>query len=188
MESPPRSVACGRTAAQTAPPPLSPANGTPSVTAPLSAQWSVRFVLAVLLWMLPDAALAQNAAAGQWLTADGEARVDTFDCQGTLCGRIVWLRQPVDESGRVRRDVANEDEQLRLRPILGLQVLTGFAPDGPDRWSGGIVYVPDAGREYRASVSLEDPNTMLVRRFLWVPWLGWLPGLSQSERWRRVAP
>ncbi len=150
--------------------------------------WGARLVLILTLWMLPAAALAQSAAAGQWLTADGEARVDTFDCQGTLCGRVVWLRQPIDDAGRVRRDVANEDEGLRLRPILGLQVLTGFAPDGPDRWSGGVVYVPQAGREYRASVSLEDPNTLLVRRFFWVPWLGWLPGLSQSERWTRVAP
>ncbi len=155
---------------------------------PVGAPLGVRLVLILALWILPTAAFAQTAAAGQWLTANGEARVDTFECQGTLCGRIVWLRQPVDDDGRVRRDVANEKEEMRIRPILGLQVLTGFAPDGDDRWSGGVVYVPEAGREYRASVSLEDPNTLLVRRFTWLPWLGWLPGLSETERWTRVAP
>ncbi len=182
MGSQMRSAAPGQTAAPDALPHLSPTIHTSPRRAPLGV------LLVLVLWALPSLALAQMAASGQWLTADGEARVDTFDCQGALCGRIVWLRQPVDESGRVRRDHANEDEKLRIRPILGLQVLMGFTPDGPDRWSSGIVYVPEAGREYRASVSLEDPNTLLVRRFRWLPWLGWLPGLSETERWTRVAP
>jgi uncharacterized protein (DUF2147 family) len=155
--------------------------------------WSRHAAVASLLAFLlltwaPASAWAQITTAGQWLTADGGARVDTFDCQGALCGRIVWLREPVDGLGRVRRDVANEDAELRSRPILGLQVLSGLAPDGPDRWSNGVVYVPESGRSYRASVAHADANTLLVRRFLWQPWLGWVPGLSKTERWTRVAP
>ena len=88
-------------------------------------------------------------------TAEGDARVDTFDCQGTLCGRIVWLREPVDTAGRVRRDTINEDPDQRTRPLLGLQVLSGLIPDGADRWRDGVVYVPGDGREYRASATLE---------------------------------
>ena len=188
MGSQTRSGVPGRAAAPTPPPNLSPQHRTPPQGVLRGVFLRARFAFVLALWMLPATAFAQMAAAGQWLTADGEARVDTFDCQGTLCGRIVWLRRPVDDDGRVRRDIANEDEELRIRPILGLQVLTGFTADGTDRWSGGIVYVPEAGRAYRASVSLEGPSTLVVRRFRWLPWLGWLPGLSQAERWTRVAP
>ncbi|MBM3506698.1 MAG: DUF2147 domain-containing protein [Alphaproteobacteria bacterium] len=145
-------------------------------------------IVAVLLLLgIPFGASAQLAAAGQWVTADGQARVATFECGGALCGRIVWLKEPVDESGRVRRDVSNPYADLRNRPLLGLQVLTRLQPDGPERWSGGTVYVPEAGREYRASISMEGPNILVVRRFVWLPWLGWLPWLSSTERWIRVS-
>jgi uncharacterized protein (DUF2147 family) len=147
--------------------------------------WAAFFLLGMLAGS--GGATAQGAAAGQWVTADGQARVDVFDCDGALCGRIVWLKEPVDESGRVRRDVSNADPDLRARPLLGLQVLTALVPDGEDRWSDGTVYVPESGREYRASVSMEGPNILVVRRFVWLPWLGWLPWLSNTERWIRVA-
>jgi uncharacterized protein (DUF2147 family) len=166
-----------------------PGRSTESISPHLTPRRRVaRAALVLLLWIAPAHAWAQMAAVGQWLTADGEARVDTFDCQGTLCGRIVWLKQPVDESGRVRRDTANEDAELRIRPILGLPLLTGFTPDGDDRWSDGVVYVPEDGRAYRAELILADANTLLVRRFLWQAWLGWIPGLSRTERWTRVGP
>ncbi len=143
-------------------------------------------LLLALLFVVASPALAQMAAAGQWLTAEGDARVDTFDCQGTLCGRIVWLREPVDTAGRVRRDTVNEDPDLRARPLLGLQVLSGLIPDGADRWRDGVVYVPGDGREYRASVTLENANTLVVRLYRWLPWLGWLPWMSQTQIWTRV--
>ncbi|MSP20951.1 MAG: DUF2147 domain-containing protein [Alphaproteobacteria bacterium] len=146
------------------------------------------FLVALLGVALAERAEAQNAAVGQWLTEDGSARVDIFACEGTLCGRIVWLKEPVDDSGRVRRDALNEDSAQRNRPLLGLPVLAGFTPDGPDRWEGGTLYVPEAGREYRASVTLRDANMLIVRRYVWWPWVGWVPWLSTTEQWKRVAP
>lgn len=145
------------------------------------------FLLLAQLVLAP-AAVAQTAAAGQWLSADGDARIDMFDCQGTLCGRIVWLREPVDTAGRVRRDAVNEDPDLRGRPLLGLQVFAGLLPDGDDEWNNGVVYVPNDGREYRASVTLRDPNTLIVRLYRWLPWLGWLPWMSRTQIWTRVVP
>ena len=156
---------------------------------PPDARIRLRVLLAVLVmaFALPLPATAQMAAAGQWLTQDGDARVDTFDCQGTLCGRIVWLRVPFDEAGRVRRDAVNEDPALRTRTLLGLPVMSGMLPDGPDRWVDGMVYSPSEGREFRASATLRGPNTLVVRLYRWQPWLGWLPWMSKTHVWTRVS-
>src|SRR4029450_2696938 len=70
----------------------------------------------VLLSALAMAGLAPAASAGTpqgiWLI-DGEAAVQIFDCEGMLCGRILWLQSPHDPEGDLQRHQKNPDARLR---------------------------------------------------------------------------
>ncbi|HEY1804178.1 MAG TPA: DUF2147 domain-containing protein [Terracidiphilus sp.] len=69
---------------------------------------------------------------------------------------------------------------LKDRPLVGLQVLWDFAPDG-NQWSGGLVLDPETGKIYRASFSLEDGGTKLrLRGYIGIQLLG------RTEHWIRV--
>lgn len=68
---------------------------------------------------------------------------------------------------------------LKDRPLVGLQVLSGFAKDG-SRWSGGQVLDPESGRIYSASLSLEDGGKKLrLRGYIGIQLIG------RTEHWIR---
>ncbi len=47
-------------------------------------------VLSTTAWAADDA----DAVVGQWLTAEGKARVEIVKHDGVYDGRIVWLKEP----------------------------------------------------------------------------------------------
>jgi len=68
---------------------------------------------------------------------------------------------------------------LKDRPLVGLQVLSGFAFDGR-QWSGGMVLDPETGKIYRASMAIEDGGKKLrLHGYFLVTLLG------RTEHWLR---
>src|SRR5215472_4510310 len=65
---------------------------------------------------------------GLWYAEGGAAEVQVFPCADALCGKVVWLRSPLDEDGCELRDDKNPDLSLRGRTIIGIVVLTGLKP------------------------------------------------------------
>jgi uncharacterized protein (DUF2147 family) len=69
---------------------------------------------------------------------------------------------------------------LKDRPLVGLQVLSGFVQDG-DQWNGGQVLDPETGKIYRASITLEDGGKKLrLHGYFLVTLLG------RTEHWWRA--
>src|SRR5215471_15797865 len=85
---------------------------------------------------LLGASLASTFAAdvtGTWLTEEGKATVRVADCAGALCGTIVALKEPNDpQTGKPKVDKNNVDTSKRGRPIVGIQIVMGARPDGPN--------------------------------------------------------
>jgi uncharacterized protein (DUF2147 family) len=133
--------------------------------------------------LVPNGALGADPQ-GVWLTEDRDAAVDIAPCGDDnwllLCGRIVWLKDATDESGRPRLDSRNPDPARRARPICGLVVLGGLRPSGPDAWDGGSVYNPQDGRIYSGDMALLADTTLRVRAYLGVPFFG------KTQIWRRA--
>ena len=128
-----------------------------------------------LLMVSAGTASAQTAPLGDWLTAGASAVVKITPCatgEGTLCGRIVWLWDPATVT-----DVRNSDRALRSRPLVGLEMLSGFRPGAPGEWTGGRIYNPEDGNTYGATLKLRDATTLDVRGCVMV--------FCRSQVWRR---
>jgi uncharacterized protein (DUF2147 family) len=83
---------------------------------------------------------------GLWSTKDDESIIEIAPCGEYYCGILVWLQEPTDKAGKPKTDRANEDESLKDRPLIGLQVLIDLAPE-KNYWRGKA-YNADDGKTY----------------------------------------
>lgn len=104
---------------------------------------------------IPARADTMAEVVGRWRDSDGESEIVIARCGPALCGRIVWLKEP-------RIDRFNPDSALRTRSLLGLQVLSGFAPDASGTLTGNG-YNPADGKTYRTTLALAGPQSLVVR-------------------------
>lgn len=128
-------------------------------------------VLACLALPRTVAGAAIPIPPGVWLM-DDEVAVQIYDCDGSLCGRILWLLTPRDSQDRLHLDKNNPDPALRERPLCGLTILWGLSATGPDRWGGGWFYNPDDGNTYRVSAQLKSPDVIIARIYVAIPFFG----------------
>ncbi len=100
-----------------------------------------------------------------------ETRVELYPCaENSLCGRIVWLRRLAEPDGSVRRDLKNPEPELRMRPLIGLEVLWGLqGRDGTGRvWNRGRIYNPDDGNDYKARVEFREDNSIELKACIFI--------------------
>lgn len=119
-----------------------------------------------------------DAILGEWLTAEGKAKVQVFKGGETYAGKIIWLKEP-EKNGKAVVDDKNPDERLRDRPVLGMEIVYGFTYDEDNVWTDGKVYDPESGNEYKAKLTLIDDKTLKLRGYILIPLLG------RSEIWTR---
>jgi uncharacterized protein (DUF2147 family) len=138
------------------------------------------FVCASVLGILP--AFAQERLTGVWLTADKSSHVAFPPCGQEHCGKITWLREPIDtETGMPWHDGFNPEKPLRQRPLIGLAMFTPLRPAAEGIWKGEL-YNPLDGKTCTGRLQLLGPDQLQLRGCA-------LAGLlCQTEVWTRVAP
>lgn len=141
------------------------------------------FVLTAGLFLAGGAALAQAPASplGWWLDQTGKAGILISQCTQGLCGKIEWLRQPLNTQGQPVLDVHNQNASLRNRKVCGMWMLGDFVPDGSNSWKNGWIYDPAGGKTYRSVMHLAADGTLHVRGYVGIPLFG------RSEVWTRPA-
>ena len=124
--------------------------------------------------------LARADAIGVWATVEEKSHVKIEACGAFVCGTIVWLKEPNDETGVPKRDRNNEDESLRDRPIIGLELLAGFKRTGgsPNAWEDGTIYNPEDGKTYASELALQGSDVLLVKGCVWI--------FCKEQTWTRV--
>jgi uncharacterized protein (DUF2147 family) len=96
---------------------------------------------------------------GTWYTADNDSQVRIVNCGGALCGAITWLKEPNDpDTGKPKTDKNNPDPGKQSQPLIGVQIVLGMKPSGPDQWSGDVYNAKD-GKTYSGSFTMTGPNT-----------------------------
>src|SRR5690348_7852782 len=106
--------------------------------------------------------LAGAVPNGVWLMGTDVA-IQLFDCSGTLCGRIIWLKAPLDPQGLLKRDKLNPDPALRQRQICGPTIIWHLRPNGGDSWDDGWFYNPEDGATYRVKMQLKSLDVISAR-------------------------
>lgn len=126
-----------------------------------------------------SAARSQTDPSGIWLTQAGDAQVHIHQCGGGICGKIVWLRDPIDRNtGRPQIDDKNPNPALAQRPVMGLMIFSSLQPIAGNRWTGHI-YNPDDGQTYGANITLQGESVLEMQ--------GCMGALCGGETWRKVA-
>lgn len=115
---------------------------------------------------------------GQWVNSSGEAHIEIFKKGSQFFGKIVWLKEPKDEKGNPKLDVKNPAENLKSRPILGLEMLKGFAYDN-GKWVDGTIYDPKVGKTYSCNMSLKSNGDLNVRGYIGFSLIG------RTDVWKR---
>jgi uncharacterized protein (DUF2147 family) len=134
------------------------------------------------LFVLLIAGLPASAAEikGFWLTTGDLSKVEVKDCDGLLCGSVVWLKDPVGADGQPLHDANNEDPGMRSRPIMGLPILLGLAPKGDDLWVGQV-YSPEEGQTFDVELKLVQADRIEITGC----GLGGL--ICETRPWKRAA-
>ena len=145
--------------------------------------------IAAIVLLIPGAIYAESSSLeGKWYTTKREknAVIEIAKCTPggeTFCGTMVELQTPNYPDGTPKIDKDNKDKTLRTRPLLDLQLLTGFKKDGQDSWSDGKIYNPEDGEIYSCEMSIEkkDGKELLqVRGFVGLPIFG------KTQTWIRL--
>jgi len=102
-------------------------------------------VIALSSFAVSGTAASAMDPDGTWFIDGTGGAVQIFDCDGLLCGRIIWLWTAHDTAGRPASDKKNPDPAFRQRPLCGLTILQGLQPAGLDRWSSGSLYTRTTG-------------------------------------------
>ncbi|MFW5757155.1 MAG: DUF2147 domain-containing protein [Bacteroidota bacterium] len=119
---------------------------------------------------------------GIWRTENRDSQVEIYrTSSGTYEGKLVWLKEPLDENGKIKRDVDNPDENLRSRPLKGLVLLKEFQYNVADKeWEGGKIYDPESGKTYEAYMWMDGNNKLHIKGYLMgMRWMG------RSTSWTR---
>ncbi len=150
------------------------------VRRPVALSASAAAILLVVIGLPVPARGAAATPVGVWYAEGGAAQVAIEPCGSELCGRVVWLRSPLDEDGCDLRDRHNPDPTLRSRRVMGLEVLQGLTPRPNGTWASGSVYDPATGNTYTCHLALDGNDRLRLRGYVGIPLLG------RTTTWTRV--
>jgi uncharacterized protein (DUF2147 family) len=108
---------------------------------------------AVLLSMAGIGAAQASSVDGTWIIRDLVLHI--FDCEQSVCGRIVWLK-----------------DERRRSSQCGKTIIWGLEAKGPTDWAGGSILDPNNGKTYQLSATYESDGTLRARIFEGIPLLG----------------
>ena len=104
---------------------------------------------------------AAGEPTGVWIDHTGRGAVEITNCGGSLCGRVVWLK-----------DTARNE-------TCGKQVIGNVKPVGGGQWDNGWIYDVDEDRRYDVEI------TPMGDRLKVMGYMG-NKFLSETMTWRRA--
>lgn len=109
---------------------------------------------------------------GEWLVANGGARIRIEVCANALWGVISWVREPGTDS-------QNPDPGKRDRSIVGVPILRNMKPAAANKWQGEI-YNSQNGKKYSGNITLTSDDVLRIEGCV----LGGI--FCGGENWTRV--
>jgi len=111
------------------------------------------FVSIILLACLVSPAAAADPT-GEWLVAEGTARIRIEPCGDALWGVISWSKEP-------GKDENNPDPAKRDRSIIGMPILLKMKKVESNRWDGEV-YNAENGKTYTSRIGLVKDDVLRI--------------------------
>ena len=139
----------------------------------------IPFIFFIILCLGTVLLRAQSPAVGVWKTIDdetGEAKshVEIYEEEGKLYGKVVKLLESPEDT--VCEKCPGDKKG---QPLIGLVVMWDMN-QYKDYWSYGEIMDPENGKTYNCSIWLQDGNTLKVRGYIGLSFLG------RNQFWYRV--
>ncbi len=108
-----------------------------------------------ILFLMSHATNAETSKTieGIWKSTDELSKIEIRKCGNHYCNKIVWLKKP-------RKDVKNENENLRDRSLVGAQISNNLQSVGKNLWQGSV-YSPKKGKVYSGFASVSGDNLIM---------------------------
>jgi uncharacterized protein (DUF2147 family) len=124
----------------------------------------------IMLATAPSFATPPKAAgwSGTWRNDANSVHIKTAPCGRGMCGTVVWA------SEKAKADVAANGGTL-----IGSQLFKDFTLGDDGVWHGQV-YIPDIGKSFTGTITLNDANTLTGSGCLF-------RGLAcKTQVWKRV--
>ncbi len=108
---------------------------------------------------------------GVWANSSNRGHIQIYKNGGKYYGKIIWLKNPYDKTGKPKVDYKNPDENVRNQKLLGLVMLRDFVYEN-EEWKGGKIYNPQDGKEYKSYIKITNEKTMSVRGYIGISFFG----------------
>ena len=148
--------------------------------------WAYTVISGLALGLGASAAIAAPPIeTGIWINHTGKGAVEIRPCGPTgaaarsLCGFIVWLKEPNNKYGQPLTDRYNPEPSKQRRTICGLPVL-GSLQRVSDGWDNGWVYDPEQGSQFDAAIQLAARDRLILTGYKGVKFF------SKSFQWKRA--
>jgi len=119
---------------------------------------------------------------GVWIIEredDPSEKIEIYSRDGLYYGKIIWI-EPNGSIDEPHLDIKNKDEELRNRPLLGLEIMKNFKFDGDKTWKDGKFYAHTRGKTVSPKLSLVDKDHLKIQvKILFV---------KKSFVWERAEP
>lgn len=123
-----------------------------------------------------------SAVLGVWMADTEKVAVELYECDGNLCGKIVWLAKQLRRDGKIKRDDRNPNPALRDRPQCGIQVVWNLKPKKNGVWEDGKFYFLKRGATYDLDIKLKDKDRLELLGYMGTKLFG------MTDTWKRPDP
>jgi uncharacterized protein (DUF2147 family) len=139
--------------------------------------------ITLLLFLGTLMSKAQNSKIlGVWWNEEKTSRIEVFEKDGKIFGKIVWLKDDSNPDGsKPRKDYNNPEAKLKSRLLVGVVMLKNLRWDADDNeWDSGEIYDPKSGKTYSCYAELQKDGGLFMKGYV----LG-MPFLGRSTVWTR---
>ena len=119
----------------------------------------LKFLILTFTLFISAFAYSQKKITGKWINEDNDAQIEIFQKESKFFGKIVWLKEPNQPSGKPKTDLKNENENLRKRSIIGLVILSDLVYSN-GKWINGSMYSPKNGMSVDCTATLLNENEL----------------------------
>jgi len=119
---------------------------------------------------------------GYWLTANKSNIIQFYKVGDTYQGKIVWVRNNKDKSGKPLTDINNPDKSKRKNPVVGTIMVTNLKYNTKTKtYTGGRAYLPQTGKTFDCKAKLIKNNDAIE-----VTAMAGLSLMSKTLTWTRT--